>query len=352
MAGPHPKKILVAPLDWGLGHATRCIPVIEEFLSQGCEVQIASSGDAFVLLKQEFPALKFHRLTSYRVEYARLLPFMIKIIFQLPKFLHAINREHHEVAAIIEHEKIDVVISDNRYGCWSKAIPSVLITHQLNMLMPAKWRWIEWIINFGNHSQIRKFTACWVPDFANGITGKMSEERGLKSVRIGMLSRFENHATELKYEVLVILSGPEPQRSMLEKKLRQQLTASNLNYFMALGKPSDGKDNHDRENNHGNARQLNELIESSQVIVARSGYTTIMDLWKLGKKTIFIPTPGQTEQEYLADELKRKGIAFSQSQDKFDLQQAILESRAYRGFESFPSSPNLLAIAVNELLNK
>jgi len=352
MAKGNPKKVLIAPLDWGLGHATRCIPVINEFLNQGCEVQIASSGDALILLKKEFPSLKSHQLTSYRAEYSRSLPFMIKIILQLPKFLLVIGREHKEIATLIDQEEIDIVISDNRYGCWSKDIPSVLITHQVNILMSSKWKWMEWIINFGNHWQIRKFATCWVPDFADGVTGKMSDGQEVKSTRIGMLSRFERRHAELKYEVLAVLSGPEPQRSLLEEKLRLQLAASNLNYFMVLGKPAGSTSCSEREAGHLNAFQLNELMESARVIVARSGYTTVMDLWKLGKKAIFIPTPGQTEQEYLADKLMKKGIAFSKGQDEFDLQQALRESSAYKGFDSFPSSPNLLAIAVKELLSK
>lgn len=341
---------MVAPLDWGLGHATRCIPVINEFLSQGCEVQIASSGDALILLKQEFCDLKFHQLTSYGAEYSRSIPFMVKIFLQLPKFLRAINREHKETAAIIEQEKIDFVISDNRYGCWAENIPSVLITHQVNILMSSRWKWLEWIVNFGNHRQIRKFTTCWVPDFPNGITGKMSDALGVRTVRIGMLSRFESRPAKFKYEVLAMISGPEPQRSLLESKLRQQLASSDLNYFMVLGKPDDVQTNDTREVSHVNTLGLNELIESSEVIIARSGYTTIMDLWKLGKKAVFIPTPGQTEQEFLADELKRKGITFTQSQNEFDLRAALLHAKSYKGFESFPSSPNLLAIAVTELL--
>lgn len=345
------KKVLVAPLDWGLGHATRCVPVIHEFLSQGCEVQIASSGDALVLLKEEFPDLKFHSIVSYRAEYSSTIPFMVKILLQMPKFLSAIKREHTETEAIIEREKIDFVISDNRYGCWSDKKPSILITHQVNILMSARWRWLEWLINFGNHSRIRKFTACWVPDVPDGITGKMTAASTMRLTHIGMLSRFEKQKAKMTYDVLAIVSGPEPQRSLLEEKLKRQLKQSGRNYFIVRGKPSERMSPGAHQIDHANASQLNKLIESSQIIIARSGYTTVMDLWKLGKHAIFIPTPGQTEQEYLASELKRKGVAFSQHQREFDLQQCLLESKGYRGFESFPSSPNLLAIAVNQLLN-
>src|SRR5690349_9583884 len=154
------KKILVAPLDWGLGHATRCIPIINEFLSQGCEVQIASSGDALVLLKEEFPDLKFHSIVSYGAEYSRSLPFTIKILLQIPKFVRAIKKEHNETQTIVEREKIDLVISDNRYGCWSKEVLSVFIGHQLNLLTPI----FSWLGNYLQRRAIQKFSRCWIPD--------------------------------------------------------------------------------------------------------------------------------------------------------------------------------------------
>ncbi len=386
-------------MDWGLGHATRCIPVIREFLSRGCEVQIASSGDALVLLKQEFPVLKFHQMISYRAKYSLWLPLMFKMILQLPKFLSAIKKEHDELEQIIDKEKIDFVVSDNRYGCWSSKIPSVLITHQVNILMSPAWKWLEWIINYGNHRQIKKFSECWVPDFLNGITGGLTSLRGrpdqslpARTVRqagnphlngdcfanacpaeaapsrrvrakgipldndgritikfIGMLSRFKKMNLPMKYDVLALVSGPEPQRTIFESEIKKQLASSSLNYFIVKGKPNSFEKSKN-ETDHLNSRELNAMIESSTIIIARSGYTTIMDICKLGKKAIFIPTPGQTEQEFLAIELKRKGIVFSESQKKFNLSIALSESKKYKGFDGFPSSPNLLADAINTLL--
>src|SRR5882724_7091873 len=161
------RKVLVTPLDWGLGHATRCIPVINEFLKQDCEVQIASSGGALVLLKKEFPSLKSHSIASYNAKYSTLLPFMVKILLQMPKFMKAIKKEHQQIEKIVREEKITLIVSDNRYGCWAENAHSVLITHQVNIIMAPAWKWLEAIINFGNHKQIRRFTECWIPDFPN-----------------------------------------------------------------------------------------------------------------------------------------------------------------------------------------
>src|SRR6478609_3806099 len=159
------KRVLVAPLDWGLGHATRCIPIIHELLKRNCEVSIATSGDALLLLKAEFPELQFFELPSYQVTYSRSIPFVTNIFLQLQKFLLVISKEHECVRKIIIEHKVDLVISDNRFGCWSKLVPSVMISHQTNILMPFHLKWLQPVINFFNRSQIKKFTECWIPDF-------------------------------------------------------------------------------------------------------------------------------------------------------------------------------------------
>lgn len=314
-------------------------------------MQIASSGNALTLLRREFPTLKFHKLVSYKATYSDRLPFMLKIIFQMPKFLWTIKREHYQIEQIIKNEHMDWVISDNRYGCWSSQIPSVLITHQINIAMPVAWKWLEGIINYGNHRQIKKFTQCWVPDFQNGITGRMTQSGTLKTKFIGMMSRFNKKDLPSKLEILFLLSGPEPQRSIFEAKINEEVRRTGCrNYFIVKGKPEAQGESTLHEINHLPADELNEVVGSAQVVISRSGYTTVMDLCKLGKKAIFIPTPGQTEQEYLAEQLKENGIAFYQNQNEFDLTLALAESKKYKGFEGYPASPNLLTHAIDDLL--
>jgi uncharacterized protein (TIGR00661 family) len=346
------KKILITPLDWGLGHATRCIPIIHEFLNRGCEVQIASSGSALILLKQEFPKLKFHELVSYKANYSDKGSFMLKILFQMPKFLWAIRKEHNQIEQILKNENIDLLISDNRYGCWSSNVPSILITHQINILMSSSWKWLEGMINYGNHKQIKKFRECWVPDFPNGVTGKMTQPIVPNTKFIGMISRFERKKISMKREILFLISGPEPQRSIFETKIKAAIANVDCkSYLIIKGKPESVSKCQPNEINHLSGTALNEAIESSQLIISRSGYTTIMDLCKLEKKAMFIPTPGQTEQEYLAEQLKISGTAFYQNQNEFDLALALAESKNYKGFECYPTNSNLLAKAINELIN-
>ncbi len=346
------KKVLIAPLDWGLGHATRCIPVIKELLSRGCEVQIASSGDAVELLKKEFPELKTYQLHPYQPEYSDKIPFALKIILQLPKFLNTIRKEHRQVEEIVSKERIDLIISDNRYGCWSKNVKSVFISHQLTILLDFPWKMFLGIVNYFNQSQIAKFDACWVPDFENGITGKLSFSKRIKPRFVGMLSRFKPMELPVRFDALAIVSGPEPQRSFFEAKLKAQLIKSGLKYFIVKGNLAEQLKHYENEVAYSTSKELNELICSSDLIICRSGYSSIMDLSRLGKKVIFVPTPGQTEQEYLAEELERKGIAFYQTQDQFDLTEAMERSKYYSGFVNSQHTPNLLAEAMDDLLKE
>ena len=342
-----PKRILVTPLDWGLGHATRCIPIIRELKKRNAEVFIASSGQARILLKEEFPELINFELTAYNIHYSKLLPFLMSLFLQVPKFLNTIREEHNQVTQIIENHKIDLIISDNRFGCWSIKIPSVFITHQINLQMPGLLNWAAPLINRLNQNWIKKFNHCWIPDeLETPITGKLSLTEKGSTRFIGMLSRFTKlKDVNKKYDLLILLSGPEPLRTVLEEKMLKQLRKFSGKTFFVRGLPGQTSlpDNENMDlifANHLASHELNRIIEESELIICRSGYSTIMDLSRLAKKAIFIPTPGQTEQQYLAEELKKKKIAFCVYQNEFDLYQALELSVAYTGFPN--SGENVL----------
>jgi len=345
----------MTPLDWGLGHATRCIPIINELLSRGCEVQIATSGRALILLKQEFPRLKFHELVSYNAHYSNVFPLTISLLFQVPKILSRIKKEHRQTEEIVRAEKIHFVISDNRYGCWSERAPSIFVTHQINILMPWAWRGLTPLINHFNHRLIEKFKLCWVPDgLRDRITGKLTESKELKVSYIGMISRFEKiKSVEIKYDLLVLLSGPEPQRTLMERQVLKKLKDSPLKVILVRGIPGEEISKAAYENiiltNHLNAKDLNEVIEESRIVVSRSGYSTIMDLAKLNKKAILIPTPGQTEQVYLANQLSERKIAYSSELTELNIDKAIASSSRYSGFTE-EYKDDLLVKAIDELL--
>ncbi len=354
-----PKRILVTPLDWGLGHATRCIPLIKELQKRNCVVFIASSGRAYDLLKKEFfLTIRIFEIDGYEPEYPDGDGMVLKMATQLPRFLRVISNEQAQVEKIVERNAIDLVISDNRYGCYSKKVPSIFISHQLNIQMPPFWKWMEKKVNQKNHDYIRKFVECWVPAPDNSLIPALTENKANLKVRnIGYLSRFEKMTVEKKFDVCAICSGPEPQRTNLEYLLTQQFKKSKLRCLLVLGKTEIiskyfKKDLRFTVANSLTTDDLNEAIEQSDIVIARPGYTTVMDLAKLGKRAIFIPTPGQTEQELLARELMERGIAFSMSQDDFDLDTALKESQKFTGFINFGFDNSLLQNALDALLNE
>jgi uncharacterized protein (TIGR00661 family) len=349
------KRVLVAPLDWGLGHATRCIPVIKSLQQRGCEVFIASSGSALALLKKEFPDLKFFSLPSYRIKYPKSGSFVFSMVKQIPKIKKTIAKENERVQKIIIENDIELIISDNRYGCWSENIPSVIICHQLSIQLPFGWSLLKPVVDLYHQHMIKRFKQCWIPDDRSlNLTGELSVNRNLTVKQIGILSRFKKANAECKYDVAVVLSGPEPQRSILEGVIFAQVRTQNLRAIIVRG-VVEGEGNWRQEGNVTTVNflqsaKLEEIINQSNIVISRSGYSTIMDLARLGKKAILIPTPGQTEQEYLADRLLNNGICYTVSQANFNLADALTKCTGFSGFSNIESENELLSQALDDVL--
>lgn len=353
------KHFLVTPMDWGLGHAARCIPVIHELRAQGCEVSVAGSGDALAWLQKEFPGMRSFDLPPYAPRYARNGSMVVAMARQLPRFVNTITAEHSVLEALVKRESIDGVISDNRYGCWSANVPSVFITHQSNVLMPKRFGLLQSPVRRLSERMINRFKVCWIPDFPahESLAGAMISfgRIDVKSkVRyIGWLSRFDGNVAmdEPSLDVLAILSGPEPQRTVLENIVYPALAGSDLRFKVVRGlSRSRQKTDDPRLVNFMTTGELQGAVHSAALVIARSGYSTVMDMQALGKKVVFVPTPGQTEQEYLAATLMEKRIAFSMPQKDFDLGTALDQSRHYTGFTPMPVN-HLLRDAIRELLN-
>ncbi|MDG2138936.1 MAG: glycosyltransferase family protein [Flavobacteriales bacterium] len=325
------KNLLVAPLNWGIGHATRCIPIIEILKENGFNVIIATSGRSLDLLLKEFPNNEFIKLEDYNVKYHSYLPMSINMFIQIPKILLGIHKERKHLKSIIKDFKIKGVISDNRYGLYSKEIPSIFITHQLGIQTPI----FKNIIKKINYLFINKFTQCWIPDYKeNGLAGKLShpKEKIKNHIYIGPLSRFKRTIQENKFDILAILSGPEPQRSIFEKILIKKLRLHKKKVLLLQGKPDTDfskKINNLTIRSHMSSEDLNTMILQSNLIICRSGYSTIMDLVKLQKNAILVPTPGQTEQEYLAQFLSKSKHFQFQNQKEFNLSTAQIQSNNF-----------------------
>ncbi|MES2241011.1 MAG: glycosyltransferase [Bacteroidota bacterium] len=338
------KTILVAPLNWGLGHATRCIPIIKALQDNNYIPIIASDGIALDLLKKEFPYLQFLKLPSYEIEYAKNgKNFKWKLLKNCPKMIEAILEEKKLVKKWIRKYEIDGIISDNRLGIFSKKVPSVFITHQLNV-MTGNTTWISSLLH---QNIIRKYTECWIPDTAStpNLAGELSHLKNpdLNIKYIGPLSRMQYKKVENKYDLMIILSGPEPQRGMLEEKLKKEI--ANYDGKVLFIKGIIEKEQKKEQiglvtfYNFIHGRQLELALNESEKVVCRSGYTSIMDLSKLNKKAFFIPTPGQYEQEYLAEKFKKEGLVPFAKQEHFSIEN-LNEISNYKGLSDLKSNLN------------
>lgn len=334
-------RLLVAPLDWGLGHATRCIPIINHLISLGCNLYIVADKKNFSLLQKEFPKTVFLRYKGYEIQYSRQKKFLfLKLIFQSPKIIYRIFSENTWLKKAIKKYSIDAVISDNRFGMYNHNVPCAYITHQL--YIKTGNRLTEKIAQKIHYYFIKKYTACWVPDFENnGLAGELSHPKKLPQnvIYIGPLSRFVSLPDKQIFnDLLIMISGPEPQRTIFEKKILEEIKLINAEIIFVRGLPSENQKPEDFKNvkikNHVTSNELNKMIEGSKMIISRSGYTTVMDLATLGKKAILVPTPGQTEQEYLAEYLAKKNYFFSVKQENFSIKESLEKVKNFQ-FQKF-----------------
>ena len=359
-------NILLAPLDWGLGHATRCIPVIRYLLAKKCNVTLAAQGATASLLKSNFPELTILPIVGYNVKYSRsgsMLP--LKILSQVPKILRAIKEERLWLKRVQKQYQFDLVISDNRYGLKIDGLPSVILTHQL-LIKSGAGSLFDQLLQHLHYRILENFDVCWVVDRAgdNGIGGELShpKKNPANARYIGVLSQLELPIVEQdssEGKILVLLSGPEPQRGGLEQQIVSQIISTpEYSYILVGGKPGgaapenlpSGTDYYA----HRNASELAVLMANAKLVVCRSGYSTLMDLSHIGKKGLLIPTPGQSEQQYLADYLGKQGLFYWRKQSQLNLRTDIPEALKFPGFAAESVRlPNLaMNTAVDDIINR
>lgn len=338
------RTILVAPLHWGLGHATRCIPIISELLRNDYHVLLGSDGAPLLLLRKEFPQLDYIELPSYNITYPKKGGyFKLKLFLKFPEIKKTISAEKKVVKQLVAEGKIHGIISDNRFGVRSKEVPSVFITHQLNVLSGNT----SFFSSKMHQKIISKYDACWIPDLAESInlSGKLGHSKNITFpvTYIGPLSRMKKKDLPKKYDILVLLSGPEPQRTMLEVKMMNVFLNTSKKVLLVRGVVEEKEEILQNNNitivNFLQSKALEKAINESIVVVSRSGYTTIMDLAALEKEAYFIPTPGQFEQKYLAKKLKSNGIVPSCKQEDFTIEK-LKEIPLYKGLKEFKYEVN------------
>ena len=312
------KKILITPLDWGLGHTTRCIPIVKALQSKGAKIILAVNDIQKSLLIKELTDVEYIHFKGYDIQYPTTDNLALSMLLQSPKIIHRIKKEHKEIEQLVRQKNIDLVISDNRFGAYSKKVPSVYITHQINIQAPLG---IEHLLYKIHRNYINKFSQCWIPDYKDinlSLAGELSHNNTVETDHyIGLLSRFTAPITtaNVEYKYIAIISGPEPQRTTFEEKITALFLNQPYKCAIVRGKPQE-KQCLKKENidifSHLDTNDFKALLEVSEHIICRPGYSSIMDLAQLQKKVFFVPTKGQTEQEYLAlFHYKKNKIGFS-----------------------------------------
>ena len=349
-----------------MGHAARMIPLARKLQEMNNNVIIASGEEHLSMFRSELSGLSYIIFPGFKPGYSRFLPQYISLFFKIPVLLYHIIVEHHRLKKIIAKYDVDIIISDNRFGLWNMKVTSVYVTHMPLIPFPKHLKFLEPIGVLLHREIIKKYSLCFIPDLPGdmNLTGRLSH--GIKlpgNVRyIGILSRFINTDQPLNENAVkfhhntVILSGPEPQREILKQKLVTLLKDKEPITVMFEGKP--GKRGEIATNgnitfySHLSAFQMKEIISGSENIITRSGYSTIMELVSLNCTALIIPTPGQTEQEYLAEYLSEKGWFYSVSQGEITAEILLRKGKTQCQGEINRQSNILLTEALNELLEK
>lgn len=350
----HSKNVLICSLDWGMGHASRLIPIINKLQKKGHKIFISCSKN-----QQHF---FLNEITNYTWVPSACPPIKyndkglgLKDLFKLiPTIFKGIKKDKKNIEQWVNIYHIDLIISDNRYGCYSSKAYSVIITHQVKIELPPIFKWAEKIVHKRIKKLIYRFNRCWIPDVAEmpSYAGDLSHQFSLngKSAFIGLLSRFEmlnnkNEENDFSYELLGVVSGPEPQRTNFANILLSQMFELNKPCILVLGDFSKPQTTKQEKNvtiySSMNTMELYQAIQASKYIIARSGYSTIMDLICLKRSAILVPTPGQTEQEYLAEYYKSRKMFVIANQNTLNIYDAISQLSVYSWIYHYNAEENL-----------
>jgi hypothetical protein len=338
------------------------VPLAKRLQELNHNIFFGSGEEHLKFFRSEVPGANYVHFPGFRINYSRHFPQYLIILLNFPLFLYHIIREHNRLKRLIREYSLDIVISDNRIGLWNPGIKTVFITHQLRIPFPQPFRFLEFIGIQLNRAIIKKYTLCFIPDLDGELNASGRLSHGLtlpgNARYIGILSRLGVHYynNPRSGQYAVILSGPEPQRSILKQKVTKILLKLGKPAVILEGKPGKDCESFNLDNivyyNHLPVDETIELLKKSETIITRSGYSTIMELISLGRSALLIPTPGQTEQEYLAEYLSRKGWFRKISQKDLDENSVINNELEIRSDGIIEESNKLLNTALAELLEE
>ena len=353
-------KIFYAVLNMGLGHASRSLPLIRELHKQGNKVWVGSNGRSLYFLQKELPDLKFFETPDYEIRYSKSNLLIPKLFFQFPKILNRIKKENEFCEKVVKEISPDIIISDHCYGIYHSKIPSFMLSHQINFAVPGNVEILSKLISKFNFSYHQYFKKIIIPDFQDKpgglISGSLSRfpANNTKYQYAGILSSIKKEAIENDLTLLVSISGPEPQRTLFEEIIMEQIGNIPGKKVVVLGKSERSELLIEKDDlkvySHVGRKELEGFMNKAQIILSRPGYSTIMELVEIGKKALFVPTPGQTEQEYLAKRMKEKMWYYSVKQNNLNLKRDIEIAKKYEGFSQNDATKNSVKHIIKDVL--
>lgn len=338
------KKVFIAPLNWGLGHATRLLPLIKYLLNKNYMVYIGASGRSRNVLQQEVKDCTFVDFPEYPIRYPQTRFFVTRfMLIVFPQMLRAMKNEQNQLKILHKQYGFDLIISDNRFSLALQGVKSLLISHQLRYKLPWPIQKMEWLPEYFNYIHFKKYHLILIPDiddqksFSGELSHKMRYLPAKKLYYMGIISGLENNNKEESENIdyLIIISGPEPQRTKFEKIILNQLGELEGKVVVALGKPEKNykiRIGDTEVFTYLNRKNISYYMRRAKLIISRPGYTTVMEMIETGKRGLFIPTPGQVEQVYLAQYYMENNWCYSISQFDLDLKSAVKEAENYPGF--------------------
>jgi len=358
-------RVLYAVGSWGLGHATRSLPVIQALLERGVEVTVVCTGRALLLLRQELmERCEFLDWPDVPQTLGRsALEFYARSALAIPHMLLVMLRERSWTENLLRRRRFDRIVSDNRYGVQHPAVPSFHLAHSLRFIAPRRVALLEWLLEAFNYRWFCGLRRILVPDTPEDrLSGDLAHRLRVFPPKllayIGVLSRIRARDLPQDLDLFVTLSGPEPQRTMLEEVIRRQLAAwrpaaTGLRVVVALGRPeAPHREEVDGVEVYGylDARAQEEMVNRAHLVVARSGYSTIMELAEVERRAVLVPTPGQTEQVYLAAYHERRGTIRAVSQSRLALPRDVAVAATRPGLRAREKTEVAVRRAVDLIL--
>ncbi|HET7359598.1 MAG TPA: glycosyltransferase [Rhodanobacteraceae bacterium] len=349
------RRVLFAVHDWGLGHATRSLLLIRALLERGDALTVLSApGSGLRLLQSELgDACEFYPYPDIPKPFSRHpAMFYLRMSLDMPRVWARFRLEQRLTERLVAARGFDCVVSDSRFGVWSRAVPSYCIFHSLRQIIPGRPRALETLVEWGQRRLLAGFAKVLVPDVEadGGLSGELGHDPSLDWGRdrlhyIGPLSGVRRVDGRQDIDCFFSVSGIEPQRTLLAQRVLEALPKLGGRIVVTLGDPAAAgpprRIGGATVYGYLDRRAQGDMLNRARVVMTRSGYTTLMELAELGARALFVPTPGQSEQEYLARFHGERGHVRATTQRELDFPRDLALAEAASGIPRISSADSV-----------